>query len=121
MPPIPKPSKKDRELAEQERKRKLKEYRKSQASLAVFRDDGMCAICHFRYHRDRRMDDVHHVFGRGRNIYDPREQFTSLLCVCRECHPQPIMYPGGNPILDWVEDVLRLANVTPINTSFHED
>lgn len=67
----------------------LKEYRKEQRWLAFQRDDGLCQICLREHNRLRRADDVHHVFGRSRRV-DWREHHTSLMCVCRECHPSPL-------------------------------
>jgi hypothetical protein len=118
MPYIPKPTKSDREGRNKKRLALLKAYRKSQASLAVYRDGGMCVICHFKFFRDRRMDDVHHVYGRGSREGDWREKYTSLICTCRECHPQPIFAPGSSVELEWVETILKKANAAPINMNF---
>jgi len=75
-------------------------------------------------------DEVHHVYGRAkRKASGPldlgeywREHYTSLICVCRYCHPQPINgKPGSSAKLAWVEEYLRKANATPINRGFQHE
>lgn len=118
MPPLPKPTKADRVAAKQQRQQGLKAFRQQQVAIAIERDDDQCAICWFRYGRSRRREEVHHVYSRGKQAGDWRERYTSLLCVCRECHPLPVKSPGGSKSLGWVEDILRQANETPINPQF---
>lgn len=66
------------------RNSKLATYRRKQAEIAVERDEGVCQLC------GGPGNDVHHVFGRGRTVEDPRESHTALMVVCRECHPAPL-------------------------------
>lgn len=63
---------------------KLATYRRKQAEIAAERDEGVCQLC------GGPGDDVHHVFGRGRTVENPRERHTALMVVCRECHPAPL-------------------------------
>lgn len=98
--------------------RTIDEYREQQALLAIWRDSGYCTICWFYHKRQRAFQQVHHVYGRSRKMDSFREQYNSLLCVCLECHPLPIQFPGGNLALAYVEDVLAEANQTPINDDF---
>lgn len=116
----PKPLKSDREKTSADKKASLRDYRRVQAAKAILRDNDQCAICHFLHNRYRPRQDVHHVYGRARVAGHPREHFSNLLCVCRECHPPPIRDKGGNAALKWVEDVLYLANEIPINEDFKE-
>ena len=118
MPARPKPTKGERAAKKQEQRDELKDYRHVQAALAISRDANLCVICWFRHHRRRNHADVHHVFGRGTKAGDWREEYTSLICVCRSCHPPPIKTPGANDNLAYVEDILRQANEQPINNSF---
>ena len=82
------------------------------------RDGGFCAICYFRDGVETPFEEVHHVYSRGKKEGDWREHYTSLLCVCKKCHPLPIITPGGSARLGWVEEVLRKANAKPINKDF---
>jgi len=119
MPPLPKPSKKDRIEKKQEQVDALHDYRRVQSALAISRDNDQCVICWFMHHRKRKRAEIHHVYSRSREAGDWREQYTSLMCVCKECHPQPIKILGGSANLSWIEDVLRQANETPINPHFN--
>jgi hypothetical protein len=97
----------------------LDSYRKAQRNLAILRDNGLCAVCYFvKAGIKVPANDVHHVYGRGRKAGNWRESFKCLLCVCRMHHPRPILVPGGNSGLAWIEDVLKSANETPINQDF---
>ena len=58
---------------------KLDEYRQEQYLLAIERDGGLCRYCR------KSAVDVHHKYGRGREAGDPREHYSNLECVCREC------------------------------------
>ena len=116
--PCPKPSRGERISAKQAEQNDLRNFRAENAQVAIDRDGGLCAICYFKYNRIRPYDDVHHVYSRGKRAGDCRERYTSLLCVCRQCHPLPIMTPGASKDLGWVEDILRLANEQPINKRF---
>jgi len=119
MPPVPKPTKKDRLATTKKVKDDLKEYRRAQAAVAAYRDNQQCVICKFSMGRDTPMADVHHVYGRGKRAGDWREQAKNLMCVCRRCHPQPIKGdPGSSTDLAWVEDYLWMANGKPINPDF---
>ena len=114
----PKPKKGGKKREDARRKRALREYRHTNVALAINRDDDRCAICHFKYGRYRRREEVHHVYSRGRRSGDFRERYDNLLCVCKQCHPPAIQLPGGSATLGWVEDILRQANENPINKEF---
>ena len=102
----PKPLAADRKLAEYERKIALKRHRHVQYGIAEIRAiNGLCEICNKRLGRD-----CHHVYGRGRDEHDWREQANVMLIVCRECHPPPIKHKPAGPKLAWVEDILERIN-----------
>jgi hypothetical protein len=113
-----KPTRQERQEVQAQDKAALLKYRWSQAALAIYRDDNCCAVCWFLLGKRTVRSDVHHVFSRGKIAGDWREQYVNLLCVCRKHHPLPIQYPGANPRLAWVEEVLRQANENPINPRF---
>lgn len=119
--PKPKPEKGGKKREDDKRKRALQKYRGSQVPIAISRDNDQCAICHFKHGRYRKRQEVHHVYSRGRKSGDFREHYTSMLCVCKECHPPPIQIPGGSATLGWVEDILKRANETPINGKFEHE
>ena len=96
----------------------LARWRVKQAALAIYRDCGLCAFHYFLLGVRVPKDDVHHVYGRGIDEHDSREGYRSLLSTCRACHPLPIKFAGANEELAYVEDVLRRANETPINSAF---
>ena len=96
-------------------KLELKAYRRRQYELAYLRDDGKCAICWFKKDVINKAEDVHHVYGRGKTKQSSKEKYTSLLCVCRLCHPQPLLFPTGE---SEIEQILAMANATPINPAF---
>lgn len=102
----------------QKRKQDLKEYREIQAQLAIHRDGALCAIHYFRDGKRVPGNQVHHVYGRSRRAGDWRESYKSLLCTCIACHPLPIQIKGASPNLDWVEEILEMANADPINHDF---
>lgn len=118
MPSAPKPTKGGHKREKDARRRALKKYTQTQAPLAISRDGDQCAICWFRDGVHKRREEVHHVYGRGRASGDFREHYTSMLCVCKECHPPPIQIPGASARLGWVEGILQQANETPINEIF---
>lgn len=96
------------------RQDRVKAYRSEQAKLAIYRDNALCAIHFFSHGVRRPYEEVHHVFGRGRDAGDWREHVSSLLCVCRQCHPAgAARAPNGphHPIIR----ILRKANTSPIN------
>ena len=101
----PKPRAAERKLANYERKRALREYRHGQYLAAMQRDGGICVIC-----RKRAAVDVHHVYGRGCDFGDWREQYTNMMSVCRRCHPQPIKHKPAGPKLAWIEEILEKVN-----------
>lgn len=111
--PKPKPQSKKEEKAE--KKALLDEYREIQKRLAVRRDDGYCVFCFFLLGVREHAVDVHHVFGRGKDIEDIREDCTSLLCTCRHHHPGPILTEIPSPEQDYIVAVGIMANRTPIN------
>ena len=116
--PYPKPQKGSCKKHAASVKLALKEHRKEQYKLAIERDRGLCVICKRKHGCTRKADDVHHVFGRGRSASDWRECYRSLMCVCRECHPQPIRIKGASKNLEWVEELLDNANNKPENKNF---
>lgn len=96
------------------------EYRRQQGFIAIFRDHGRCVFCYYVIGRDRMFDEVHHVFGRGVKAGDWRDEYTSLLCLCRDCHSmlRPLGYKRGTPTFE--ERLLERANREPINLDFEE-
>lgn len=114
----PKPEKGGRKKDKADQKSALLDYRRVQSALAIQRDENLCAICYFQYNRATPRAEIHHVYGRGKHAGDWREHYSSLLCVCKACHPSPIRDPGGNASLLWVEAVLAQANALPINKKF---
>lgn len=128
MARMPKPKKADRLVETKKRKAALRAYRHANVTRAIERDGSLCIFCYFL--DDERIpvsappfkvtprEEVHHVYGRGREAGDRREHYTSLACTCKSCHPLPIQTPGGNEHLEWVETALRMANDTPINKRF---
>jgi predicted HNH restriction endonuclease len=115
-----KPTKKEREQSRKDKRKSRSRYIQMQAILAIERDNALCAICYFKYHRKRSYAEVHHVYGRDRGKSRWRENFSNLLCVCRDCHPPPIQTPGASADLSWVEDILKKANKTPIKSNFKD-
>lgn len=120
MNPKPKPAKGGKKREMEARKHTLSVFRRVNAARAIERDNGQCVICYYNHGVEQRYDDVHHVYGRGREAGDDREHYTSLMCVCRGCHPMPIQTPGANASLYWVEHTLILANNDPINRAFQK-
>jgi hypothetical protein len=91
----------------------LKEYRHIARDAAVQRDGGFCMICKWTCGITTPYAEVHHVFGRGATSDSVKEKFTSLMCVCRACHPQPILLP---PYASWQFEILtvwRNMNCSP--------
>lgn len=114
----PKPSRAGRLKKKKDQAAELGQYRKQQALLAINRDNDQCVFCYFLRGKNTPRAEVHHVYSRGKKAGDWREQYTSLLCTCRECHPLPIIYVGGSVELAYVEIVLQQANESPINKDF---
>lgn len=114
----PKPTKESRVREKAKRLEDLRAYRREQVAIAILRDNDQCAIHFFLHGENRRREEVHHIYSRGRQAGDFREHYTSLLCVCKECHPMAIQTPGASATLGWVEEIARKANETPINTEF---
>jgi len=108
--PIPKPLKDDRLEARDSRRDVLRDWRRKQYELAVARDRGACVFC------GKAAQDVHHVYGRGKEIGDKREAYTSLMCVCRACHPGRIVGDKAGKNLEYVEEKLK-----EINAQIHTD
>lgn len=71
------------------RNSRLQRQRKQMYLIVAERSNSRCEICLWGVG-----NDMHHVYGRGKNEQDWREQETALLCVCRTCHPLPIQVPG---------------------------
>ena len=101
----PKPRKSDRHKTVADRREGLHVYRRRQYELAVDRDRGRCVFC------GKEAVDVHHAFGRGKHAGDKREHFTSLMCVCRACHPGKIVGDRAGKNLEYVEQKLKEINV----------
>ena len=106
------------ELNSKNRKDALREYRNKNAMLAIYRDNDKCVICWFRDGIETNSTQVHHVYGRGREYGDWREHYTNLMCVCNECHPQPIKHKPAGDNLKWVEDIAKKMNLFTINKDF---
>lgn len=121
MPAKPKPTKAARLRAKASKKSGLVAYRRTQCAIVIERDADLCVICYFKHNRIRMRQEIHHVYSRGRETGDWREHYTSLMCVCKECHPLPIQVPGASANLGWVEDILRMANETPIDPAFKKE
>ena len=104
----PKPLASARKLANYKRKEHLAHWRMMQYSKVYKRAKGLCEIrvtCEGRV-----MNDCHHVYGRGKDMYDWREQAEVMLATCRKCHTQPIKHRPAGPKLAWVEDILEKVN-----------
>lgn len=93
-------------------------YRSVQRMLVIDRDDGSCVICWFKHGRMRKANEVHHVYGRGKKAGDWREQYTRLMCVCKECHMQAPPAQDRHSKQAWVIELLDKANKEPINPNF---
>lgn len=115
----PKPQKGARKERKEYVSNALKEYRREQFAIAAQRDGGWCVFCRIIDERFMPMDDVHHVFGHGTTERSPKEHFTSLICVCRKHHPQPISC-GGVDEKDIRVRMWRSANLYPHNKAFKE-
>lgn len=101
----PKPLAAERKLANYELKHQLRLWRHSQYKKAMERDKGMCRICEKHV-----AQDVHHIWGRGSDIYDWREDYTSLISVCRKCHPRPIHHRPPKKDMEWIEELQKKIN-----------
>jgi len=109
-----KPEKEERLHKARQRRENLKTFRALQHTMAQLRDSGLCVICFFKYNRPVPASEVHHAFGRGVSAEDWREDVTSLMCVCKSCHPHgAARHAHGKQ--EWVIDILRQANADPIN------
>lgn len=99
----------------------LANYRKTQAALAIARDFGYCVRC---YWTDKltQYEHVHHVFGRGTEVGDDREQYTSLICLCANCH-RLVSAIRFRIKPQHTEQILLLerANENPINANFQHN
>ena len=100
----PKLLRSDRLEARDNRRERLRVYRREQYALAMDRDRGRCVFC------GEPAVDVHHAYGRARDIGSPREHFTSLMCVCRKCHPGRIVGDKAGENLEYVEQKLKEIN-----------
>jgi len=90
-------------------------------SSAVFRDNGLCMMCKWIYGLTTPYQEVHHVFSRGKSIKSIKEYPSSLMSVCRSCHPNPILVL---PTQDWqfaVLTVWRNMNCSPENVLYKQD
>ncbi len=96
----------------------LNEYRKEARRIALLRDSQMCMMCKWVHNQRTKAVEVHHVFGRGAMVGSVKEETTSLMCVCRDCHPQPIMLYSEHA---WKEDVIHAwvrMNLYPENSDY---
>lgn len=57
-------------------------HRRKVKRVIFERSGGLCEICRWQMGTD-----YHHVYGRGKNNRDWREQSYASLLVCRTCHP----------------------------------
>lgn len=96
-------------------------HRRTQAARAVYRDGALCVFCYFRDQKKVKGQEVHHVYGRGREVGDWQEDYHNLVSTCRRHHPPPIKTPGANPDLEYVEQIRKQANDTPINKEFEHE
>ena len=103
---------------EKQEKEALRNYRHVQSALAIERDDNVCVFCYFQGRGRVPRAELHHVYGRGKEPGDFRENYQNLLSTCKACHPPPIHQPGASKSLSWVEDIRKLANEKPINSLF---
>jgi len=101
----PKPRAAERKAANHERKQQLRIWRLLQYEIVYQRSKGVCEICGKRV-----VNDIHHVYGRGKDLNDYREQSNAMLATCRKCHPQPIKHKPAGPKLAWVEEILEKVN-----------
>ena len=90
----------------------LKKYRRQQYGLALKRDHGICQYCYRLHNKCKQAEEVHHVFGRGREAGDWREDYVSLLSTCRACHPSGTSRNHGDTKSEWV---LEQANKFPLD------
>ena len=104
----PKPRAAERKLAEYRRKEQLKAWRVIVRSMIYQRAKGICEIQ--KLCKGNVMCEIHHVYGRGKNQHDWREQADVMLATCRKCHPQPIKHKPAGPKLAWVEEILEEVN-----------
>ena len=101
----PKPRAAERKLANYECKHQLRLWRRTQKRIVVLRACGICEICGKRV-----VNDIHHVYGRGRDMHDWREQANVMLATCRQCHPPAIKHRPAGPKLAYVEEILEEVN-----------
>ena len=104
----PKPRAAERKLANWRRKKKLDLWRVLVRGKVHRRAKGICEIQ--KKCKGSIMWEVHHVYGRGRDMYNWREQVDVMLATCRQCHPQPIKHKPAGPKLRWVEEILEKVN-----------
>lgn len=97
---------------------KIGTYRQIQRAKCIERDKGYCVICYYKG-KYTQGTEVHHVFGRGNSVESFKEHYTSLLVVCRKCHPLPAQDMHSKQA--WVIDILDKVNETPINKRFIHD
>ena len=101
----PKPRAADRKLANHALKAQLKLWRATQYRKAIDRDGGLCRIC------DKMVvQEIHHIWGRGSDMFDWREDYTSLISVCRKCHPRPIHHRPPKKDMEWIEELQKKIN-----------
>lgn len=97
----------------------LRAYRREQAVKAIHRDGGLCVHCYWFPGRVKEFAHVHHVRGRG--TYE-KEHYTSLLCLCVQCHDVfSAMRSEGKPRHQYQLSLLKVANNYPINSEFEHD
>ena len=108
MDSIPKPRAAARKLANHQRKTELSRWRRIQYKAVAARSGMTCEIQ--KNCKGRLIADIHHVYGRGKDKYDWREQANTMLATCRQCHPPPIKHKPAGPKLRWVEEILEKIN-----------
>ena len=97
----------------------LREYRREQAVKAIHRDGGLCVRCYWFPGRIKEFEHIHHARGRG--TYE-KEHYTSLLCLCVQCHEAlSAMRSEGKPRHGYQLSLLKIVNNHPINPEFEHD
>lgn len=99
----------------------LSDYRKAMREHAVFRDNNLCMICRWTKGVSTPYAEVHHVFGRGTSVQSVKENPSSLMCVCRACHPHPILVPMLSNDDKEILAVWRNMNCSPENKLYRYD
>jgi len=110
----PKPTKEERKDYAIKRSMDLAAHRKLVREVVLERDKHRCVICFHKLHGLwTPSTEIHHVYGRGKEADDWREQAENLMTVCRVHHPPPIKDDKPKPSMQWIEDLRRKINDIP--------